>query len=65
METFKFTISELDIIMDGLVLKETQLNELMDNPVNSSDLFCRPSILNELSVLSIIKKKIFHYLIGG
>jgi hypothetical protein len=64
MKPINFTISELDLILEGLVLKETQLNELMNNPVNSSDLFCRPSILSELSVLSLIRKKVFHHLIG-
>lgn len=64
MKPIEFTISELDIIMEGLILKEEQLNQQLQKNENC-DLFIHPSTLNELSILSIIKKKVFHHLIGN
>jgi hypothetical protein len=64
MKPIYFTISELDLILEGLVLKEDQLNQQLQKNENC-DLFIQPSILNELSVLSVIRKKVFHHLIGN
>jgi len=61
----EFTITELDLIMEGLNLKDAELNRQLDTDIVKSELFYRPSIINELSVLSVIKRKIFHHLIGN
>jgi hypothetical protein len=65
MQPINFSISELDLILEGLVLKEEKLNLQLEDKRNFSDLFINPSILNELSVLSVIRKKVFHHLIGN
>ena len=64
-KSIEFNITELDLIMEGLNLKEAELNRQLDTDIVKSELFYQPSIINELSVLSVIKRKIFHHLIGN
>ncbi len=64
MELKNFTISELDLIMESLYLKEDKLNIDIQKFESEPTLFYKPSIINELSVLQVIRKKIFQFIIS-